>query len=432
MTPKIGIFGVSGQSGKAYFADLLSQPVEVYGYARPSDHGRETVDAIRAQGGVHLERPANVSSEASRFVPLGLNQVGHDLAALVEGSDLLLLTHPSVYHEATVAELAPLLARRAKPLPIVLSPSRTLASPYVWEILGEGYPIVAFQTCPYACKSYAPGSVFIKRRKKAWTASLEGRVAPETRVLLQRLFPQIILTNLPAVTSLGNIGAVFHPTAYLMNLEAIQAAAARGETFSFYMDGIANNPVVGPLVGEIDQIRLRIAAAAGLSVFGLEEDPREGEWEHLMERMRSLETAPSTDPRVTRRLRSRYLQALDESVVSAQHWLAYTYGVWRQPGETLASAIGRNPSFQANSVPQARYADEDVPTGLVPLEALAHRFGVDATVMTRVIDRYDAYRGTDIRSAGRNLEGFSTDALRRYLRGDASGLAVRQWHRSAS
>ncbi len=421
---RIGIYGVSSQSGAAYFSDLTSEGILVYGYARRSEHGRAVVEAIERQGGIQVDRPENELHEASHFVPLIGAAVGHDLEYLATQSDLILFAHPSLYHEETARELAPFLRWNRRQVPIVLSPSRTLASPYLWRILGDDYPIVSFQTCPYACKVFRPGSVYIKRRKRAWLASAEGNVDAGDLGRLRSLFPHMLFSRTPAASSLGNIGAVFHPTAYVLNLDAIREAERTGCPFSFYLDGIAHNPVVGPIVEEIDQIRLRIAAAIGCSVFGLRENPREQEWREMMSRVRRLEEKPLADLRVHRQRRSDLLQPIHDAVVSGQHWLEYTYGVERRSGESLASVIGRTPNFMKDSFPQARYADEDVPTGLVPLEALARRLGISCEPITRVIDAYSEIKGIDARARGRNLEDFPMSDLRRYLLGEAKCHAL--------
>jgi hypothetical protein len=418
---RIGIYGISSQSGAAYLADLVAEGAHVYGYARDSDHGRPVVEAILAQGGIQVDRPPNEQGEESHFVPLAGSEVGHDLERLARTSDLILFAHPSVYHEDTARQLAPYLRRQ---VPIVLSPSRTLAAPYVWRILGDGYPVVTFQTCPYACKVFRPGAVHIKSRKRAWVACAEGRVGEGSLTTLRALFPHMVFSRGPAATSLGNIGAVFHPTAYVLNLPAIRAAAAAGRPFSFYQEGIARNPVVGPVVEEVDQIRLRIAKALGCRVFGLREDPREDEWRAAMARVQELEANPLPDPRAHRRRRAELLRPIHDAVVSAQHWLEYTYGVTRVPGEGLPSAIGRTPNFMTNSFPQQRYADEDVPTGLVPFEALARRLGIGCEPISRVIDLYSEQTGRDARAAGRNLRDFDAEYLRRYLRGEMRCLAL--------
>lgn len=418
---RVGIYGISSQSGAAYLADLLTEGSVVYGYARPSEHGSRVVEAIREQGGIQVDRPPNDIDERSHFVPLLDSEVGHDLERLAQTSDLIVFAHPSQYHEATARQLAEYLPAN-RSVPIVLSPSRTLAAPYLWQILGDGYPLVSFQTCPYSCKCFRPGSVFLKRRKRAWVASVEGRVEVPSLALLRSLFPQIIFSSSPAATSLGNIGAVFHPTAYLHNLPAIRAAAEAGRVFSFYKEGIAENPVVGPMIEEVDQIRLRIADALGCEVFGLRDNPREGEWRELMRRVAHLEANRPEDLREQRSKRSRLLQPINDAVVSAQHWLAYTYGVERVPGESLPAAIARTPNLMQNSCPQERYADEDVVTGLVPFEALAKRLGIGCEVISRTIDLYAEDRGIDARESGRNLRDFSIKYLRRYLLGELEWL----------
>src|SRR5262249_10653819 len=146
--------------------------------------------------------------------------------------------------------------------------------------------------------------------------------------------------------------------------------------------------------------------------------PREREWAAIMSRVRDFNARPLFDLRQHRRRRVRLLEPINDAVVSAQHWLAYTYGVERIPGESLASAIGRTPNLMNNSCPQARYADEDIPAGLVPMEALANRLGIDCGPMTMVIDLHSRATGCDLRAAGRNLKSFDIDYLRRYLLGE--------------
>ncbi len=420
---RIGIYGVSSQSGPAFLADLVENGMLVYGYARPTEHGRAVVDAINDQNGVQMDRPDNELNEKSHFVPLMGSAVGHDLERLARTSDLMIFAYPALYHEEHIRRLAPFLLRADRPVPLVLAPSRTLATPYLWQILGSGHPVVAFQTSPYACKCFRPGTVWIKRRKRAWIASVEGNVEDQTLALLRELFPHMVVSNTPAATSLGNLGAVFHPTPYLLNLPAIREAERVGRAFSFYIEGIAQNPVVGPMVEEVDQIRLRIAEGLDCQVFGLRERPREEEWSKLMHLVHDFEAKPLPDRAEHRRRRAALLQPIRDAVVSGQHWLAYTYGVQRIPGESLAEAIGRTPNYRMGSVPQDRYAHEDVPTGLVPLEALAQRLGLACRPITRVIDLYRQEFGIDARQTGRNLRDFDLDYLRSYLRGELSCVA---------
>lgn len=413
---RIGLYGVSTQSGHAYLSDFLLMGVPVYGYARPSQHGMEAVDEFVQKGGIHLQRPGKNGEETSRFLPLGTAVVGHDLERLIDQSDVIILAHPSQHQEESARRLKEAGLLKARGVLLVLSPSRTLATPYLWRILGKQYPVVSFQSCPYSCKTAAPGSTYIKRRKKSWIASVEGRVPERALAALKGVFPQLLTSRIPATTSLGNIGAVFHPTTYLLNRDAIRAAEARDTAFPFYMEGIARNEEVATAIEEIDQIRLRIALTLGVSVFGLADNPREEEWAAILRRV-AESRGSSSDILELRRRRAIHLQPIHDSVVSAQHWLDYTYGVTRIPGEPLADAIGRTPTYQRRSYPQDRYIHEDVPTGLVPLESLAKRFGISHEPITQIIDLYREVTGKDARERGRNLEPFETEYLTNYLLG---------------
>ena len=101
----IGIYGLSSQSGMAYFADYANRGYDVIGYARPSSHGLSVIDAIMSAGGIYMERPQNSNHEESRFIPLGTNIVTSDVDVLVESSDIVIIALPSIYQTEAVQEM---------------------------------------------------------------------------------------------------------------------------------------------------------------------------------------------------------------------------------------------------------------------------------------------------------------------------------------
>ena len=413
----IGIYGISSQSGRAFLADYLSKGYNVIGYTRPTEHGKEVLDAIHKLGGLYLERPENTNKETSRFLELNGSEVTADLEYMVNNVDIVIVAVPSTAHASAMQEMSDCGIWRRR-IPVVLSPARSVASPYMWKILGERYPIVCFSTCPYSCKAPKPEVSLIKRRKRTYIASLEGDINKKHVDMLRELFPQAALTTVPALTSLNNIGGVFHCATYMLNIDEIERRKEAGEIFSFYMDGIAARPEVGEVLEQIDQVRLQIAHALGIRTFGLRENPREDIWRKLTNGLRALEEESADDIDILRRIRKEFTEFLDNCVISAQHWLDITYGVIRKKGESLSEAIGRTPTYQKNSIPQLRYVTEDIPTGLVAFEALANMFGVDATPCTNIIDMYNKRFNVDARVIGRNLHQYDKEYIIKYLKGN--------------
>ena len=411
----IGINTVSSQSGRAYFADLKQRGYSVNGFAHDSSHGREFVNAINDLGGIFLDRPKNTNNEIKKFVNLGDNFVGHDLQALVESSDYIILAQPSHYFVKTVRKLKECGLQELR-IPIILSPSRSFSTPYIWKELGEMYPVVSFSTCPYSCKAPRPDTAFIKRRKRNWIASLEGAFTLSQIAELGQIFPQAIFNSRPITTTIGNIGTVFHPNTYLMNFKEIEKRKEENTVFSFYMDGIAARPEVGEILEKVDQMRLNIAYTLGFDVFGLEGNPREEEWATIMSGIRLSETHTSSVIEL-RKIRHDGLQKMNYSIPSCQHWLDYTYGVERIAGESMSDAIRRTPTYQKNSVPQTRYVEEDVATGLIPLTYFAKRLGIETSTADKILALCDQLYPNRDRSNDRTLMEFSDKYLKDYLLG---------------
>lgn len=416
--PVIGIYCVSSQSGRAFLADLLMSGQKIYGYARRSPHAEEFVRAVKELNGIRFERPANTNGEFSQVVPLSADDIGHDLHRLVWESDVIIIAEPSHYLLDTITELKEAGLAEAG-TPVILSPPRTFAVPYLWKVLGTHHPMVCFSTNPYSCKAPRPDTAYIKRRKRCWFASLEGDFKSESIKLTEQLFPQAVLSRIPATTSIGNIGAVFHPTPYIMKYRDIRAAAEEGRSYSYYMEAIAASPEVSDKLGEIDQIRLQIADRLGLNTFGLAGRENEDEWQELMMKLRQAEHSEgSGNVDALRHIRSNTLHQIGDAVVSAQHWLDYTYGVSRTRGESVGDAIRRTPTYQKMSVPQTRYVEEDIPSSFLPMMMIAQRLGIDTTPMQDVMTVYYEIFGTEKKGFWRDLECFSDEYILSYLKGD--------------
>ncbi|MFW5803600.1 MAG: NAD/NADP octopine/nopaline dehydrogenase family protein [bacterium] len=412
----VGIFGASSQSGMAYFADFTNQGIPVVGYVWDEPQGIEVVNAINYNNGINLIRPENINHEGSKLVKLKISILTHDISELVDKSDIIIIAIPSHLHFNAIQSLKDNRILNKK-IPIILSPSRTFATPYIWKILEYKYPIICFSTSPYSAKTVNPNTVYIKRRKRTWTGTIEGNLKKQHINIIKKIFPQVALTKIPSLTSLNNIGAVFHPATYILNYDEICYRNNMGIEFSYYIEGIANNLTVGDFLEKIDQTRLEIANYLGIESFGYSENTREDTWRKLTKGLRALEDEHEGEIEVLRRIRKLFVEYLNNCVLSSQHWLDITYGVERIENESLSNAIRRTPTYQKNSFPQIRYIEEDIPTGLVPFEALAIRFNINHNEITYVINEYDKIFNTNIRMNGRNLEEFSDQFIINYLTG---------------
>lgn len=413
---KVGIYCVSSQSGRAFFADLRTQGVPVYGYVRDSAHASQFLDAVRQQQGLLLERPQNKNQEHTHLIPVSQNEMGSDLHKLVWESDIIIIAEPSHYLCETISKLKEHGLSEAG-TPVVLVPPRTFAVPYLWRILGNYHPFICFSTCPYSCKAPAPGTAYIKRRKRNWFASLEGHFHRQSLEQISEIFPQAVYNHIPATTSIGNIGAIFHPTPSLMKYDDILQARKENRPYSYYVEAIAHSPEVGIQLEKIDQVRLQIADTLGLKTFGLKGKEHEDEWHQLMGKLRERETSLQNDVQGLRKMRSDALHKLGDVVTSAQHWLDYTYGVVRIEGESLADAVGRTPTYQKMSVPQKRYIEEDVPSSLLPMMKIAERLHLDTSPFEPVMQRYYEIFGSEERGFWRDLNVFSDEFIVDYLTG---------------
>lgn len=411
----IGINTASSQSGRAYCADFISRGYTIQGFAHNSITGKQFVDAVDNFGGLFLDRPQNTNHEQKRFINLNSSRINHNLEELVDHSDIIILAEPSHYFVDSVCEMID-YGLKDKKIPIILSPSRTCSSIYLWKVLGDMYPLVCLSTCPYSCKAPRPDTAYIKRRKRNFVVSLEGSFTISQIAKLGELFPQAVFNKLPATTSVGNMGAVLHPATYLLNYEEIKRAEKEHRVFSFYLDGIASRPEVGEKLNKIDQMRLQIADKLELKVYGLERN-NETEWVDIMNEIRFLESRTS-DTEKLRKIRRDGLYELNRSITSIFHWLDYTYGVERITEESVSDAIKRTPTYKINSIPQKRYIDEDIATGLLPLCKLAERFNIDHSAADEIICLADKKYPEREKSKDRTLEEFSTDYLISYLKGE--------------
>lgn len=162
-----------------------------------------------------------------------------------------------------------------------------------------------------------------------------------------------------AITSLSNVGMILHCSPVLMNIGWIENEKV---DFKYYYDGISKS--VANFLEKIDLERLTVAEMAGYPT---------------------------------------------ESVAD---WLRRSYKI---DGNSLYECIKNNKAYKEIDAPtsiKGRYITEDVPNGLVPVEALGEQLGIPTPNITTIINLANAVMDYDYRKIGRR---FPLEVLKRYF-----------------
>jgi opine dehydrogenase len=281
-----------------------------------------------------------------------------DLREALNGSTLLMAVVPAVVHQRLAEEIAPYVEENVL---LVLNPGRTGGALEVASILtqrGKHIPVAEAQTLLFACRKRGEKVVHFSGIKNL----LKVGVFPSKRTKdaitrLNKILPQFQAVPDVLTTSLGNIGATFHPASALLNVGLIQS----GRDYDYYRETMT--PAVTRVIEKVDQERMAIARASGAEVF------------------------------------------------SAQAWLRESYQLKEA---SLYEMLQSNPAYQGISGPKdihARYITEDVPTGLVPMEAFAQLYGIPTPTISALISIANSLIGADFRASGRTLERLGLEGM---------------------
>jgi opine dehydrogenase len=281
--------------------------------------------------------------------------VTDDIEKAIEAADVIMVTTPANSHKEIAEEIARIIK---KEVVIVLNPGRTFGALEFREVYEKNnhkikQSIAETQTIIYTCRRTGEDSVNIIALKSDILISTFN--AAENKTIIERLPICLRRYFIPArsmiETSIGNIGMILHCAPLLLNAGWTESTS---NIYKYYYDGIT--PSIGRFIEKIDRERVSVSAALGLTV----ETTRE--------------------------------------------WLKRTYHV---QGESLYDCIQNNEAYKTIDAPaslQHRYIFEDVPCGLVPLEAVGINLGLNMKNTSLVIDLACSLNETDYRKIGRNLE----------------------------
>lgn len=289
-----------------------------------------------------------------------INLVTNDIEKALENSDIILITSPASSHK----ELGELIGKNIKRESlIVLNPGRTFGAlefKNAYKKYNKEYEatIAETQTIIYTCRKTSEDSVnIISMKNDVLISTFDSGKNKEIVDRLPKTISQYLKPAKSMIeTSVGNVGMILHCAPLLLNTGWTETQLY---PYKYYYDGIT--PSIGRLMEKIDSERLSVAKALG------------------------------------------------SDIESTRDWLKRTYNL---QGDSLYECIQNNDSYRTIDAPKSlkhRYLYEDIPCGLVPLEAVGKMYGLEMTNTSLIIDLASALLNEDFRKQGRNLESLSYD-----------------------
>ena len=345
---RIAVLG-AGHGGAATAAHLTLQGFEVRMHVRDAEKRRRFAAGIEARGiATGIAKPALVTD---------------DVAAAVEGADLVSVIVPAVGHDFYAAALAKLLPTVST---IMLNPGHTGGALHFLKSFRDagGKPVTLCETTTltYICRMEGPATVGIySATTRLRFAALPAIDTAKAAALVRRFFPNIEPVANVLETGFMNINAVLHVAGTLMNAGWIEFT---GGNFLFYREAVT--PSVGRVIERLDEERIAVGRALGLDL-------------------------PPT--------------------VDLFHSAGLTTEAARRSGSISRACVESEPNKTIKAPPSLRhrYVDEDIAFGLVPMSELGRLCGVPTPVIDCLIALGAAANGRDYRASGLTLARMGLD-----------------------
>lgn len=360
----VAILG-AGNGGCAAAADLGSRGFEV----RLFNRSRERLQPIIELGGLEKE-----GATGEGFVELPI--VTDDLAAAVDGADLVMLAVPVSSYPFFAKELGPLLPPDQ---PLFLNPGHMGGGLFMAHEIHRLTSRTDVRTCEastltYGCRMKGPTTINImKTMTNLPFAAFPGKHQAELYGMVSPLYPDLVQASHVLETGFLDINAVEHPPQIVCNAGWLEHT--KGD-YLFYYEG--TTPSVGRVIDELDRERLAIARAAGIP------------------------TRP---------------------FVQVFHEMGYTSARAVETGSAHVALQESPPNRWVKGPPSLdhRYLHEDVGWGLVPWSEVGRAVGVSTPLMDALITLGGGLNDRDYRAEGLTLErlgleGVDFQGIDEYLR----------------
>jgi opine dehydrogenase len=306
--------------------------------------------ALRAAGGI------DTSGLGTGFAKL--DRITTDLAAAIDGADVVIVCTGGHRQAAAAKALAPLLADGQTVLLVQGNTGGSLAFRHMLDLSGchARIELAEMDNYPYSARTLGPAKIQpIVTKRWLQIASFPGNRIDTVFATLRPLFPTAVKAPNVIYTGFTNANAMLHVANCVLNATRIEHA----ETYKFYSHGVTEG--VARIYRATNAERVATAAALGATVPTLED------WFERVYKVREA-TLLETFQKLTFNADGPY------------------------------SGTPAPKSFDNN------YVAEDVPVGLMPMTAIGRAVAVPMPATQTLIDMAKLMTGTSYAATGRTLE----------------------------
>ncbi len=337
--------GNGGHAIAGHFG-LLGHNITIY------DIDCNKLSTINKNGGVLLTEALN------GFGPI--NKVTNNLGEALNHAEIIMVVITADAHRELARSMVPFLEENQI---ILLNPGRTFGAIEFREVfkqngLSKKVFIAEAQSLIYACRVETPGTVrIIGIKDKILLSTIPREDTTQVAAIINSIYNCFFPVENVMVTSLENIGAIFHPSVVLFNAATIE----RGQNFYFYND---MTPRIATFLEKIDAERLAIGKAYGINL------------------------------------------------TSATEWISLAYR--NISGDDLCTKMQKNPAYYKILAPttlESRLLMEDIPTGILPMMELGQLASVETPLMNSVFEITQSLLEQDFRSSGRTLKNLGLKGM---------------------
>jgi opine dehydrogenase len=246
MEKSIAIIG-AGNGGQAFAAylSLHGHRVKIF------DVVQKTVDELNRLGGVEITGHSDVTGFGK------IELASTDIGKVIEGTDIILVVLPSLYHRSMARAMAPYLKDGQY---VILNPNASLGTVEFRKQLDDcgskaDITLCCTATLLFACRADRVGHVIVAGQKTGFTASAypASRNAAAAKIM-KNVVPQWNFCEDIIRVSLDNLNAFMHPAPTLLNTGRIES----GADFEYYL---GMTPSQGAVVDALDKERMSIGKA---------------------------------------------------------------------------------------------------------------------------------------------------------------------------